>query len=213
MRIGLDFDNTLATYDHVFASAAQDHGFIGKSTGAGKRSIRDRVRGLDDGETKWQALQGEVYGKRMKDAALIDGAGDFLRACKRHGAEVFIVSHKTEYGHYDAARVNLRDAARSWMTAHGFFDADGYGLDLGHVFFESTRPEKISRIGEIGCNFFVDDLEEVFAMPGFPDNVRRLLFDPSGMARPNTACEAHQSWQSIEAAVFTSGAHELRSTR
>ena len=39
-----------------------------------------------------------------------------------------IVSHKTEYGHFDANQVKLRQAAHSWMTAQGFFQEDGYGI-------------------------------------------------------------------------------------
>lgn len=202
MLIGLDFDNTLAGYDHVFSDAAREHGFIQGASPLSKTEVRTHVLGLKGGEKKWMALQGEVYGKRMHGATLMPGAGEFLSACKKYAAPVVIVSHKTEYGHYDNDRVNLREAAMMWMTAQGFFDADGYGLNRSNVFFESTRTEKINRIAQLGCTWFVDDLVEVFQEPGFPENVSRILYDASGGAQPDSLFERHADWQSIERAVF-----------
>jgi len=202
VRIGLDFDNTLAGYDRVFAAAARAQGYIGEDDIPAKRDIRSLVRALDDGETKWMALQGEVYGKRMKDAELLEGVADFLRACKARGADVVIVSHKTEFGHYDADRVNLRDAARAWMEMQGFFDDQGFALKPANVYFESTRAAKVARIAQLDCTHFVDDLEEVFAEPGFPENVTRILYDPTASAAKEGAYERHTDWSSIEHAIL-----------
>jgi len=70
------------------------------------------------------------------------------------------VSHKTEYGHFDPARVNLRDAALSWMRQQGFFRQDGFGLPIENVRFAATRSEKIEQIARLGFTHFIDDLPE-----------------------------------------------------
>lgn len=202
MLIGLDFDNTLAGYDKVFSEAARAHGYIDSSSTLSKLEVRTRVRKLSDGETKWMALQGEVYGKRMRHAELMPGASDFLTTCRTKNARVVIVSHKTEFGHHDADRVNLRNAARNWMYAHGFFDEMGFALTADAVYFESTRADKVARIAGLKCSHFVDDLEEVFAEPGFPENTTRILYDPTGRADVSAPIDRHSNWKSIEHAIF-----------
>ena len=100
MRIGIDFDNTIITYDEVFRAAARGQGLIEPGFDGSKQAVRDAIRLLQDGELTWQKLQGQVYGKGIVDAGLCDGVDSFLQRCRAEGAVVFIVSHKTEFGHY-----------------------------------------------------------------------------------------------------------------
>jgi hypothetical protein len=68
------------------------------------------------------------------------------------------------------------------------------------VFFESTRAEKLSRIAELGCDWFIDDLAEVFSDPAFPPGVRRILF---GQTNPSLRdCFACATWREIEERIF-----------
>ena len=202
MHVGLDFDNTIAGYDAVFISAARARGWLDDPVAQSKLAVRSAVRTLENGEQKWMTLQGEVYGRLMKNAELISGVDNFLIACKSQSIRVHIVSHKTEYGHYDTDRVNLRDAARAWMTGHGFFDASGYGLKYDDVIFESTREDKVAKIAATGCSHFVDDLEEVFLEPGFPSHVSAILFDQTGTAKAITNVTIKNSWPSIQDYLF-----------
>ena len=41
-------------------------------------------------------------------------------------------------------------------------------IEPDHVFFELTKEEKIARVANIGCDYFIDDLPEILLMPGFP---------------------------------------------
>jgi hypothetical protein len=202
MRIGIDFDNTIVTYDRVFLDAARNRGLVDHRFAGSKQAIRDHVRMLPAGELCWQQLQGYVYGIGMSAAVMFDGVGTFLRRCRGEGALVAIVSHKTEYGHFDPLRVNLRDAALDWMHTQGFFGDDGYGISRENVFFESTRSEKLSRIASLRCTHFIDDLEEVLDDPQFPSQVTRILLSQAGRAVGSAPYLVCSSWSAIEACVF-----------
>src|SRR5947207_3905953 len=137
--VGIDFDNTLVSYDALFHAAALERGLIGGATDAVKRAVRDEIRRLPNGEMEWQRLQALVYGPLMPRARLIEDARTFVRACHDRGIPVYVIGHKTEYAAYDDTRTNLRTAALEWMRANRFFDADGLGLRPEHVFFEDSR--------------------------------------------------------------------------
>jgi hypothetical protein len=199
LHIGLDFDNTIITYDEVFCALAKRWGLIEDSFRGRKRALRDTVRLLPNGDLAWQQLQGQVYGKGITQAKIVAGVTDFLRRCKTEGCAVAIVSHKTEYGNYDAERVNLRKAALDWMTAANLFDT--HGIAPENVYFESTRNEKLARIAELCLNYFIDDLEEVLSDPSFPPNVRRILF-ADNEARPAASYITCSTWCDIERHIF-----------
>ena len=202
LHIGLDFDNTLVTYDEVFLAIARERGLVGPEFSGRKQAIRDHIRRLPDGELSWQRLQGQVYGKGIVKAAMFDGVGAFLRRCRSENVPVVIVSHKTEYGHYDPDRVNLREAARGWMTAHGFFCESGFGISADSVYFETTREDKLARIAQLGCTHFVDDLEEVLTDPKFPLGVERILFTEGEIPVNVAGCKACPTWRHIEEQIF-----------
>jgi hypothetical protein len=181
MLIGIDFDNTIAGYDRLIARLAVELGLLDCAPSGGKRAVRDAIRALHpEGDVAWQRLQAVAYGRRMIEADLIAGVTDFLALCRARDVPVRIVSHKTRHAAYDPERVDLRLAAISWMQSKGFFDEAGFGLAPGQVFFEGTRRDKVDRIRDLGCTHFIDDLEEVFAEPDFPTEVKAILFDPAG---------------------------------
>ena len=202
VRIGIDFDNTIATYDDVFRNAARAFAKDVDFSNLNKREIRDRLRLHPDGELAWQRMQGFAYGKGISGAKLFEGAGRFLQRCHDYGFVVLIVSHKTEFGHHDADRVNLREVAFGWMQSQGFFRPDSYGILADNVYFEATRQAKLARIATLGCTYFIDDLEEVLSDSEFPPTVTRILFSPNEGDRPAGAYAVCHSWETIEKMVF-----------
>ena len=72
---------------------------------------------------------------------------------------------------------------RRWAGSRrkAFSTRPASGFARERVFFEDTRADKIARIKAIGCEVFIDDLEEVFVDPAFPDGIDRILF---GVIRP-----------------------------
>lgn len=181
MLIGLDFDNTIAGYDRAFWAAGVAMGMLTPDDPMSKSKIRSLLRGRADGETLWQRLQGRVYGRQMPDAVLMPGVVGFLECARQRGAPVVVVSHKTEFGHFDPERVNLRQAALGWMESQGLLAFDRTGLSMERVHFLPTRQDKVARIADLGCTHFIDDLPEVFEEPGFPPVTKSyLLGDQDG---------------------------------
>ena len=200
LRIGIDFDNTIITYDDVFRAAAEAGGLIAPGFSGNKQAVRDAIRLLPDGELAWQRLQGQVYGKGIGGAAMVAGVETFLRRCRIEGCAVAVVSHKTEYGHFDPDRVNLRKAALDWMAGQGLLGGD-HGIALAEVYFESTRTGKLARIAALSLTHFIDDLEEVLSDPNFPPNIERILF-ADGAQPTSPSYISCPTWRDIERQVF-----------
>ncbi len=177
MIIGIDLDNTIVRYETSFREVALAEGFIsGSWKGNGKTELRDHVRSQPDGEATWMKLQGRVYGKFMYRAEMMPGVAKFLLKCKGRNHRVFIVSHKTEYGHFDPHRISLRQEALKWMAVKGFFDPKYFGINRENVFFADTREEKVEKIACLKCDCFIDDLPEVFEEKRFPKSTQKVLF-------------------------------------
>lgn len=198
-KIGIDFDNTIANYEHSFAIIGRDSGLLSADSQAKhKTEIRTELRAMRDGEFTWQKLQGLVYGKRILEAQLFNGFKEFIKQSRAEGHDLVIVSHKTLLAHHDPDKTNLRDAALGFMQHHGFFDE--LGFEQGDINFELTREKKVSRIAALGCEIFIDDLEEVFAEPHFPTECRKLYLYPTPCDIPDV--EHCPTWQHVSKAVF-----------
>ncbi|MFA4795837.1 phosphotransferase [Leptospira kirschneri] len=204
LRIGLDFDNTLACYDEVFAIVAKEQKLIPNEWRGSKKELRDFLRTLEKGELLWQKVQGKVYGKYMNQATLFPGVAEFLWKCKLNQVEVFIVSHKTEYGHFDEEKINLRTAALQWMEQKGFFDPNEFDISIENVFFSTTRLEKIKKINELELSYFIDDLVEVFEEKEFSSFTKKILF---GKLEANIGSIENiiefDSWKKISLSIFS----------
>jgi hypothetical protein len=199
-RIGVDLDNTLINYDAVFCAFAKERRLLDSAV-TSKAEVRDALRAMPDGEIVWQRLQGAVYGKGVRHAVLFDGAAGFLQRAREQGNEIFIVSHKTEFGHFDPDRVNLRHAAMEWMKSQGFFRDDGFGIRNQNVLFTATRSDKVAAIGELDIDVFIDDLPEVLEDKSFPSSVTGILFTAGGGGSSRYP-RAFTHWRDITRMVF-----------
>ncbi len=115
MEIGIDLDNTIIKYDQVFWMLARKMGIVEEISSGTKQDLRSLVRERPGGESKWRALQGQVYGKHIGSAEIFPGAKRFLWLCQLRGIKVVIVSHKTQYGHEDVEGTDLREAALEFL--------------------------------------------------------------------------------------------------
>ena len=201
LRIGIDFDNTIICYDKVFAAVARQRGLVPEDWVGLKAEVRDLLRSRAGGELAWQGLQGFVYGKGIGGAEIYPGVREFLAACRKAGASVYIVSHKTQFGHQDPDRVDLREAARGWLKSAGLIDAADAALVAGNVYFEDTLVAKVERLANLQLDIFIDDLVDVFEQPHFPRATRSILFTQSRLPHPDH-CEPFATWADIGRGVF-----------
>lgn len=198
--IGIDFDNTIVSYDELVYREAVERGLLKRPVRKTKKIIRDAIRELPEGEIEWQKIQADIYGPGMDGATVISGVFDFFIFCKTHNMKTYIVSHKTQYANYDTTGTDLRLKALKWLEREGFFRTDLSGLSAADVFFESTRVEKINRIRSLKCTHFIDDLEETFLESSFPAEVDKILFS-SHVSRDftiGTKAKAFSAWKEIQ---------------
>lgn len=201
MRIGLDFDNTIVSYDRLFHAIACERALVPPDLAPNKTAVRDHLR-LTGREELWTLMQGEVYGERMMQAQAFPRVLTALRALRGQGHALCIVSHKTRHP-YAGPRHDLHAAARGWIAAHLLAHEPDL-LAEGDVHFELTKDDKLRRIGTLGCGLFVDDLPEFLAEPAFPTGVRRVLFDPHGEHRVHAAgFESLSDWAELPGLVET----------
>jgi hypothetical protein len=202
MRIGIDFDNTIACYDGVFHAAAVERGLIPVEIPTDKQSVRDflRAQGRD---ADFTLLQGYVYGARMELVGLYPGFVETLRELVVADHTVYLVSHKTKLP-IAGPPYDMHDAARKFLELRELVGGAG-GFLPEHVFFESTKEDKVARAQALGCEVFIDDLPEILQMAGIRDNMRTILFDPEGhFAKRNgetAKFERYSSWFEIGAAL------------
>jgi FMN phosphatase YigB (HAD superfamily) len=200
--IGVDFDNTIVSYDDAAHAVAVELGLIHEGVRKSKRHVRDAIRQLPGGEVAWQKLQAILYGPRMGEARLMEGALAFFKLCQQRGTKVYIISHKTEYAGYDETKTNLRRVAMNWMKENRFFDIQGLGLCEEDVFFEWTRQAKIERIRDLGCTHFIDDLEETFLEDSFPEMVEKILYAPQILQPSPGGMQVFTTWEEISHYLF-----------
>jgi hypothetical protein len=133
---------------------------------------------------------------------LFSGVAEFLRRSLAHGDTILIVSHKSEYGHFDPGEINLRAAALSWMETTGLLSDYGVCLAREHVDFTSTRAEKLGRIAELSCDVFIDDIEEILIDPRFASSVRRILLSKTAIEADGLPYSICRDWLSISELIF-----------
>lgn len=197
IRIGIDFDNTIACYDGVFHTAALERGLIPAGLGRDKNSVRDHLnaKGRNDDFTE---LQGYVYGARMDLVAPYPGFAEFVAAARGLGHELFVVSHKTQHPIL-GPRHDMHAAARGFLVRHGLVGTLASQIHPANIYFELTKDAKVARAAALRCDIFVDDLPEILAMTGFPDGMRRILFDPEEQFGESYDVQRHTSWAAIMA--------------
>ena len=143
MKIGIDFDNTIASYDHLFARTGFDLGFLPDRFQGRKEQVKEVLFKRENGIEEWMAIQGQVYGAYMQQAIVMPGFYEFLQLCNKISRiELFIVSHKTQYGHYDKNKIDLRSASIKWLKANNLVSDRDMGIKSQNVWFEETREKK-----------------------------------------------------------------------
>ena len=195
MRIGVDFDNTIVSYDALFHRVAVERGVVPATLPPTKLSVREHLRKTGR-ESLWTEMQGYVYGARMDEAVPYPGVTDFLEWAQARGVDLAIISHKTRrpvVGHpYD-----LHAAARGWVRKF-LIEIERPLIDPADVYFEPTKQEKLARIAALDVDCFIDDLPEILLAAEFPARAAGLLFDSDGGFAGDARLRAFRSWPELK---------------
>jgi len=198
-RIGIDLDNTIISYDKAFQLAANKFGLISENTSITKENLRNKIRSKENGEEKWQKLQGYVYGEGIGHACLFPGIYRFLWRCFQHNISVEIVSHKTKYGHFDLKKLSLRDAATNFLKDNKLINGS---IELiSKVTYTDDRNKKINYIKHANFDYFIDDLIEIVGSK----EIRRqknILFSPNAPVSSLSNVHIERSWEGISQLLF-----------
>jgi hypothetical protein len=193
MRVGIDLDNTIISYDRLFVKLAAERCLIPADVPPHKQAIRDFLRAQGQ-EDQWTELQGLAYGSRIDEAATFEGVQEFFRCCKAANIDWLIISHRSRVP-YLGEPVDLHAAARQWLLNQRLIRGD----QMDRVKLEVTREDKLMRIQRSECDVFIDDLPELLSDPNFPQLVRRILFDPAKQNSDSEHYERASSWLDIAA--------------
>jgi hypothetical protein len=175
MIIGLDFDNTIVSYDALVHQVALEKGFITEEVPRNKVAVRNHLR-KNGQEQEWIEMQGQIYGPRMKDAVVFEGFYDFALEAQRRQHTIYIISHKTKFP-FSGPEYDLHSYATSWIDKKLTFNSMPL-IPKKHIFFEVTKSEKIERLKNLGCEFFIDDLPEILKELHDSPMISKILFDP-----------------------------------
>ena len=196
LTIGIDFDNTLANYSGVFYQVALNLEWIPDSIGQSKSAVKQYFFQKNQHE-KWTELQGIVYGSEIHLAQLYQGAKNVITSLLAQGHKVYIISHKTQYP-VIGEKTSLHHAATQWLYAQNILGTAHDQLSEAQVYFNQTQAEKIAKISALACDYFIDDLPAIFQHSDFPDQVKKIFFDPDQRYAKVDFANVHlQSWQQM----------------
>ena len=68
MKIGIDFDNTIAIYDDLFNLQNKKYNFIGNKKSNPKEILKKNLLKSNNGQYLWNKFQGSLYGGKIKYA-------------------------------------------------------------------------------------------------------------------------------------------------
>jgi hypothetical protein len=195
MRIGLDFDNTIVCYDKAITLLADELFVLPQDVPRTKLGLRDYLRGVGR-ESDWTAFQGQLYGPGMRYSQPFRGAIATMQKLSSDGHELMIVSHRSRWP-YAGHRYDLHEAAQLWIASHlqtsGLFAMNNSQA----VHFMETKKDKISKIAELSCEVFLDDLPEVLDTPEFPASTIGILFNPGSNGLPGMKRLAITTWEQL----------------
>jgi hypothetical protein len=195
MIVGIDFDNTIVSYDQIFHTESLERGLISLDVPARKDAIRDYLRKAAK-EDLWTELQGYVYGPGIGGALPFPGVLSFFEHCRAAGIKTYIISHKTKLP-YAGPRYDLHASALGWLSANNFLDSASTGLEIADVFFAATKQEKVQLIQRNHCSYFIDDLPEFLQEIAASNGIERVLFDPNNVHLDEERFVRLTSWRAV----------------
>jgi len=207
IHIGVDFDHTIVDYQNIFTERAASLGYIDSSKKMTKDDVKKIIKELEDGESKWGMLQSEVYSNGIRNAVIMKGFLEFVKACQKCRISLSIISHKTKSNPFDPLSRDLQKPALNWMVEHQFFEKKIFAFSRKQIIFTETIEDKIEKIKNLNCSHFIDDLLKVLLHPLFPKSIRKILYLDRSLQENYLNVDFVGDWQSITNYLILKGTH------
>ena len=176
MIVGIDLDNTIINYDKTFFKIALNKKLINKNNKFSKEILKEKIikrKGIE----QWKAIQGVAYGENINDSSIMDFFYDFIVLSKIRKIKIYIISHKTKFGHYDKKKIQLREKAILFLISKKIINSNISKIKKSDIFFCNTLEEKINKIKQLKCDYFIDDLFKVVNNKNFPKKTTPIYFN------------------------------------
>lgn len=191
MKIGIDFDNTLISYDEIFYKYALSKGLIKDNIPKTKVGLRNYLV-KNNQEEIFTNLQAEVYGPQILNANIFEGVLETLNYLSKSNS-LIIISHKTIFP-YLGPKYKLREYADKWLKKYNLHTSCK-NSPISNIFYEDSFSNKTSRILELKCDLFIDDLPKV--LQSLPKNINKFLFNPNNEFIENEEFCIFDNWEKL----------------
>jgi hypothetical protein len=169
--LGVDFDNTIISYDKVFYSIALKEKLVKKKVKKKKTIIKQEII-KHSNEDEWTRIQGLAYGKYILKAKQYPNALIILKNLSLK-YKLYLISHKTKKP-FIGKNYNLRKKAIMWLIKNNFTNSSKSPFNSKDIFFENTVKKKIERIKKLKCNIYIDDLKVILIK--LPNKIKKVHF-------------------------------------
>ena len=72
---------------------------------------------------------------------------------------------------------------------------------MHNFFFLSSKEEKVDKIAQEKCDYFIDDLPEIFEIENFPKETKKILFDPLSSFKNKTNLTRVKDWHEFTSLI------------
>tara|TARA_B100001250_G_C19764080_1_gene773856 strand:- start:25 stop:1509 length:1485 start_codon:yes stop_codon:yes gene_type:complete len=185
MIVGIDLDNTIINYENSFKKIANSENIkiIQKFS---KDYIKKKIK--EKSNAAWTIIQGKIYGEKILEANLFKDFKKFLNFAQKNKIKLVIISHRTKYP-IKGKKKNLHLCAKKFIDKN--IGKKKFKIKK-NLFFEINLNNKINRIKNNDCDYFIDDLPKVLNNKNFPKSTEGLLFNSK-----NKNLRSFNSWKNI----------------
>jgi hypothetical protein len=172
MRIGLDLDHTIISYNDSYKYILETLKI--ETECLTKAEIKKFFEKPNRSGVSWLDFQQCLYTLGLKKALPQPGVLDILSKARHLEHELFIVSHKTNT-HFplNDKLLNLREEAMRWLLITRIYPEL---VNKEDIYFVNDGTEKLTKIKDLSLDVFIDDLPEIIFSRDFPARTIGYLF-------------------------------------
>lgn len=157
MKIVIDIDNTVVDYrKSLFNYLDQSNIFLKEINPKHKMNFIKSIIKKKYGDSFWQSIQAYIYSDLSNDVKFYNNCSCFIKKAFLANFEIYLLSHKTQFGLKQAKNINIREIA--FKRISNWINEERIKECIKEIIFTDTFEEKISFIKKIDPLIIIDDL-------------------------------------------------------